>query len=153
MSNLVDRIEHYIKKILQENASGFIVIQRSDLASRFECAPSQINYVLSTRFSVERGYVVESRRGGGGYLRIIKLGLDIPEYLEDFTSRSSVITQNDADSIVRRLWEDDLITRREALLIRAVLDRNTLNLPLPERDQMRARLLAAILQTLAREDL
>ena len=73
MGNLADRIEEYLKHILEQNKEGFIILQRGVLADEFSCAPSQINYVLHTRFTVERGYMVESRRGGGGYLRIVRL--------------------------------------------------------------------------------
>lgn len=66
MGNLADRIEEYLKQILEKTTEGYIVLQRSELAGEFECVPSQINYVLDTRFTVERGYLVESRRGGGG---------------------------------------------------------------------------------------
>ena len=76
MSNLADRIEEYLKIILKQAEEGYIVLQRGSLADFFSCAPSQINYVLTTRFTAERGYLVESRRGGGGYLRIVRLGLD-----------------------------------------------------------------------------
>src|SRR5665648_399686 len=77
MGNLADRIEVYLKHILEQTSEGYIMLQRSELAGEFSCVPSQINYVLDTRFTVERGYLVESRRGGGGYLRIIRLGLGI----------------------------------------------------------------------------
>lgn len=65
MGNLADRIEEYLKQILEKTTEGYIVLQRSELAGEFECVPSQINYVLDTRFTVERGYLVESRRGAG----------------------------------------------------------------------------------------
>ncbi|HZW82142.1 MAG TPA: CtsR family transcriptional regulator [Candidatus Deferrimicrobium sp.] len=154
MPNLVDRIERYIKRILEQNPEGFIVIQRSELASEFECAPSQINYVLSTRFSNDQGYLVESRRGGGGYLRIIKLELQVQDQLSKTTRQfgSGELSQNASDGMLRRLREEDLLTQREVMLIRAMLDRDTLALPVRERDFLRGRLLAAVLTTLARED-
>ncbi|HOK71062.1 MAG TPA: CtsR family transcriptional regulator, partial [Bacillota bacterium] len=78
MGSLSDYIESYLKLLLDTGPHGFVEVQRRELAERFRCAPSQINYVLSTRFTVERGYVVETRRGGGGYIRIFKLD-DEPE--------------------------------------------------------------------------
>ncbi len=154
MSNLVDKIERYIKKVLEENSHGFIVVQRSLLANQFECAPSQINYVLSTRFSVEQGYLVESRRGGGGYLRIVKLGLATSDYLENVIRQlsSGVIPQRAAEGLIKRMIEEGLLSKREGMLIRAMVDRDTLSIHNPERDQLRARLMASVLKTLARED-
>src|SRR5690554_4911583 len=76
MSNLVDLIEAYINRLLDASPNATLVLQRKELAERFQCVPSQINYVLSTRFTTERGYLIESRRGGGGFLRIKRLDLD-----------------------------------------------------------------------------
>ena len=77
MSSLSDSIELYLLQLL-EQSSGAIEIQRNELADRFRCVPSQINYVLATRFSPERGFLIESRRGGGGYVRILRMKLDSP---------------------------------------------------------------------------
>lgn len=74
MATLADAIEAYLKQLIGAHA-GFIEIRRCDLADTFACAPSQINYVLETRFSNEHGYIVESRRGGGGYIRIRRVVL------------------------------------------------------------------------------
>ena len=71
MSQLSDTIERFIMELMAED--GEAELQRNKLASQFQCAPSQINYVISTRFTSQQGYVVESRRGGGGYIRIIRL--------------------------------------------------------------------------------
>ena len=70
-----DMIARFIQAELEE-ANGVLELQRSDLAQRFGCVPSQINYVMSTRFSPERGYIVESRRGGNGYIRITRVQVD-----------------------------------------------------------------------------
>ena len=70
-----DMIARFIQAELEE-ANGVLELQRSDLAQRFGCVPSQINYVMSTRFSPEHGYIVESRRGGGGYIRITRVQVD-----------------------------------------------------------------------------
>lgn len=69
-----DTIAEFINEMLKEDSTA--ELQRADLASRFGCVPSQINYVISTRFSPERGYIVESRRGGGGYIRIRRVQMD-----------------------------------------------------------------------------
>ena len=75
-SSLTSKIEEYIEQLLEENGSGAISLRRKDLAELFECVPSQINYVISSRFTPEQGYIVESRRGGGGYIRITRTKYD-----------------------------------------------------------------------------
>ena len=80
MARLSDMIEEFIKALLEES-NGQLELQRNELADYFECAPSQINYVLATRFSLDRGYYIESRRGGGGYIRIIRLDMDNNDYI------------------------------------------------------------------------
>ena len=75
MARLSDVIEEFIKSLLKES-EGQLELQRNELADFFECAPSQINYVLATRFTLNHGYYIESRRGGGGYIRIVRLDVD-----------------------------------------------------------------------------
>ncbi|MBQ5858017.1 MAG: CtsR family transcriptional regulator, partial [Peptococcaceae bacterium] len=83
MSSLSKQIEDYIKALLAEETAGVIEIQRNLLSEYFHCVPSQINYVLSTRFTPVQGYMVETRRGGGGYVRIVSLQLDGDSDLQD----------------------------------------------------------------------
>ena len=71
-----DLIASFLQESLDEAENGVLEVQRNDLAQRFNCVPSQINYVMSTRFSPERGYIVESRRGGNGYIRITRVRVD-----------------------------------------------------------------------------
>lgn len=71
MAKMSDLIEMFIKELLEDNSSDMIEIQRNELASYFKCAPSQINYVLTTRFSMDKGYLIESQRGGGGSIKIV----------------------------------------------------------------------------------
>ena len=71
-----DLIAEFLQSSLETSEDGVLEVQRSDLAQRFNCVPSQINYVMSTRFSPERGYIVESRRGGNGYIRITRVRVD-----------------------------------------------------------------------------
>ena len=71
-----DLIASFLQESLEETDGGVLEVQRNDLAQRFNCVPSQINYVMSTRFSPERGYIVESRRGGNGYIRITRVRVD-----------------------------------------------------------------------------
>ena len=73
MKNISDIIEGYLKAIIEEGSKEQIEIKRSEIAEKFQCVPSQINYVINTRFTQDRGYLVESKRGGGGYIRILRV--------------------------------------------------------------------------------
>ena len=73
MRNISDVIETYLKQVLEISQQDILEIKRSEIADKFQCVPSQINYVINTRFTIERGYIVESKRGGGGYIRIMKV--------------------------------------------------------------------------------
>lgn len=150
MPNLADYIEAYLKERLTA-AGGVLEIQRGDLAEQFGCAPSQINYVLATRFSPERGYLVESRRGGGGYIRLIRLNLGLDSLHQIIRQRiNDQVTQDAAVSIIHRLYEEQLITEREMFLMQAVVQRETIALDLPLRDMVRANLLKAMLLAVLR---
>lgn len=150
MRNVSDIIEHYLKSILQQSPDGVVELQRSELADRFQCVPSQINYVISTRFTVEKGYLVESKRGGGGYIRIQRVELPTKEaiHVHIFNTVGMAIDQSSAEGIVYQLEEGKFISPREANLLRAAISRDTLHLKLPLRDEVRARLLKAMLTAL-----
>lgn len=153
MRSLADRIENYIKELLQVS-HGCVEVQRNELAQLFACVPSQINYVLSTRFTVEQGYLVESRRGGGGYLKIIKLPLGNGEKLRRLidASANQLTSQQVGEGLINRLLEEGFLTRREALLLQAVIRRDTLGASFPEGDLLRSRILKAVLLTILRDD-
>jgi transcriptional regulator CtsR len=154
MGNLADRIEKYLKQIIDQTEEGYVILQRSVLADEFSCAPSQINYVLGTRFTVERGYMVESRRGGGGYLRIVRLVVN-PFAQFQMTMRQLIgeqLSQKQALGLVSRLTDDKILTIREAAIIQAVLSSISMA-DIPEQDKLRAILMKHILATLCREDL
>ncbi|NLN06231.1 MAG: CtsR family transcriptional regulator [Firmicutes bacterium] len=124
MSNLADHIETYIKRLLAASPNATLILQRKELAERFRCVPSQINYVLSTRFTTERGYLVESRRGGGGYLKIRRLDLNrtkVMQLLSRLNELSQGITKDEAFDFITRLTDDRLITHRESRLMKAIL--------------------------------
>jgi len=150
MANLADEIERYLKEHLRR--SEILEVQRAMLAARFDCAPSQINYVLSTRFTPEQGYVVESRRGGGGYIRIIRLNIRNSDDLQELIQREvgNGISQAEALDIVARLYEQEIIDEREAAIMQAALRREALPLDLPARDVVRASLLKAMLTAILR---
>ncbi|HEU4965160.1 MAG TPA: CtsR family transcriptional regulator, partial [Bacilli bacterium] len=123
MRNISDIIEEHLKKILTSSRGGTIEIKRSELADAFNCVPSQINYVISTRFTVEKGYVVESKRGGGGFIRITRVGLDRNNALHrtilDIIGNS--LTAKEAEGFIHRLMEEKVLTPREGGMMRAVV--------------------------------
>lgn len=152
MANLVDSIQRHLVGLLSSTKDGVIEIQRNELAAAFGCVPSQINYVLETRFSFERGFLVESRRGGGGYIRVIRLQLESEAELYRVVHEAvgDAITQDAAFDYISRMLENDTISEREAALLQAALHRNTLYGDARIRDQQRARLLKGMLLALAR---
>lgn len=150
MSNISDIIEAYLKKVLHSTGKNAIEIKRSEIADQFECVPSQINYVINTRFTTEKGYIVESKRGGGGYIRIMRVKHEDKAELIDGIIKmiNPSISQQAAVHVLERLLEEEIITKREEKLIYSAIERNTLPFQLPERDQIRARILTAMLNTL-----
>lgn len=150
MANISDIIEQYIKRTLAECADGELEIQRSELARLFQCVPSQINYVIGTRFTVEKGYQVESKRGGGGYIRIRKIEWACPKAWYDNIMQviGTRITQSSAADIIEQLEEEDVVTEREARLMRTVISRDVIDVPTPLRDQLRANILRALITSL-----
>ncbi|MGG0153171.1 transcriptional regulator CtsR [Bacillus mycoides] len=150
MRNISDIIEKYLKQVIDLSNNNAIEIKRNEVADRFDCVPSQINYVINTRFTLERGFVVESKRGGGGYIRIIKVTLhddiDIIDQMLHMIDHS--VAQGNAESMIIRLIEEGIITNREAKLMLSVLDRSVLLMDVPSRDELRARILCAMLRTL-----
>lgn len=123
MQNLSENIEEYILALLAREEENFISLRRKELAERFACVPSQINYVLRSRFSPEQGYLIESRRGGNGYIRIFKITCDSPEdkseHIDDIIGES--ISAHDARKLLEALQDRELITSRERLLIEIAL--------------------------------
>ena len=150
MRNISDVIENYLKMIINQSNKELIEIKRSELAERFECVPSQINYVIGTRFTEEKGYVVESKRGGGGYIRIIKVKhnnqMELFEQLVELIGTQ--ISQHSGESIISRLFDEEAITKREANIMLSAIDRSVIHLILPYRDEVRARMLTAMISAL-----
>lgn len=150
MRNISDIIERYLKEILELNERDTLEIKRSEIADKFQCVPSQINYVINTRFTLERGYVVESKRGGGGYIRIMKVkSQEYSELIDQLISLIDYrISQSTAEGIITRLINEKVINQREAKIMMSVIDRSVIYIDLPERDELRARILIAMLTTL-----
>jgi transcriptional regulator of stress and heat shock response len=150
MRNISDIIESYLKQVLEMSERELVEIKRSEIADKFQCVPSQINYVINTRFTIEKGYAVESKRGGGGYIRIMKVqSYDHAHVIEQILNLiQSRLTQNSAEDVIFRLVEEEIITKREAKIMLSVIDRSVLYIDLPYRDELRARMLRAMLTTL-----
>lgn len=148
--SISDIIEQYLKNILHTNEKKMVEIRRSEIADRFECVPSQINYVINTRFTIERGYIIESKRGGGGYIRIFRIEhQDEFELIDDLINLiQPKVSQQGAFDILERLHEKKVITEREQNIMAIALDRETLAVMLPARDELRTRILTAMLTTL-----
>lgn len=111
MRNLADSIENFIISELLQEREEALLVQRNELAERMSCAPSQISYVLSTRFTPDRGYMVESRRGSGGFVRIMRMHPEKP-----------VARQVSADALVDHLLEERMITGREQRLLHFMMN-------------------------------
>lgn len=154
MSTLVQQIEEYLKALLAQEHEGVLELRRSDLAEIFMCVPSQINYVLETRFNPNQGYYVESRRGSGGYVRIIKLSINPEEDLQDVMAQTEnkSVTQQEGEGLIDRLMEENFLTRREGLLIKSLIDGEILNKEYESAHYLRGKLLQRVLVTILRED-
>src|SRR5699024_6232101 len=150
MRNISDIIEQHLKQILEAAGRDMVDIKRSELAEEFQCVPSQINYVIKTRFTVEKGYIVESKRGGGGYIRIIRIKhQDKAALIDDIIGMiNPSAPQQAALDVLERLIEEELVTEREAKIMLSAINRETLAFQLPLRDEIRARILTSMLTTL-----
>ena len=119
MQNLTEDIEQYILDLLEEEQENFISLRRKELAKMFECVPSQINYVLRSRFTPEHGYLIESRRGEHGYIKILRITCECPEeqknHVQDLIGER--ISLKEAGRLLRALQKRDFITVRERLII------------------------------------
>ncbi|MDD4710475.1 MAG: CtsR family transcriptional regulator, partial [Eubacteriales bacterium] len=152
---LSDTIAQFIKEMLSQDELE-IELQRNDLAAYFQCAPSQINYVLSTRFTPDHGYVTESRRGGGGCIRITRLRKTGGEYLRYLLEEriGESIDENAADIVARQLAERQVISVNDANLIRTAISAQTFAIPIPSqlKDALRARIFRNMLLSIAKRD-
>jgi Transcriptional repressor of class III stress genes len=147
MGSLADFIEQYLRGILLQNK--MIELQRRELAKMFRCAPSQINYVLETRFNLAHGYIVESKRGGGGYIRITPVSWRIesfPQLVEEIVPDE--INADEAEQLMDRLVETDMVGAESAhLILRLMMDEFS-NIEAPHADILRAKFLKALLMVL-----
>ncbi len=152
---LSDSIEQFIKEMLGGEETE-VELKRNELAEYFQCAPSQINYVLATRFTVDDGYVTESRRGGGGYIRIVRVvqtGAQRLLYLIHERIGDS-IGEGDAVRLIGQLVQSQHITPQEGEIMRAAVSAQALSVPVSEgvKDCMRAKILKTMFTAVARQN-
>lgn len=117
MGNLADIIEQFILGKMSNENDDIIILQRNEIAEEIECAPSQVSYVLSTRFTIERGFMVESRRGSGGFIRIARIPLQNIIFEDAAKQISETTTLEEIKYIIRHLNKYGLMTSREATLL------------------------------------
>ena len=135
-----DVIEEFIKDLF-DDGSDAIEIQRNELAEHFNCVPSQINYVISTRFKPSQGYYVESRRGGGGHITIKKVKNDKEDYIMHIINNiGNELTSNDADILISDFLSYNIIDTKEAKLLKVATSDNVLKLTKDIKDEVRARI-------------
>lgn len=143
-----DRIECFITELLkEENENDWLELKRNELASFFNCVPSQINYVISTRFSPQHGFIVESRRGGGGYLRIKRIANNNP-LSETIASVGNSLSFPDAEAYVSYLMRTGVLNSENAAIILNGISDNALTTAQPERDKLRANIFKNMLSAL-----
>lgn len=146
MARLSDTIEEFIKALLEENDESELQIQRNELASYFSCAPSQINYVLTTRFTSDKGYYIESRRGGGGYIVIKRIEYSTHQSLSDIVNEKigDNLTYDRGVQIINGLTESGVINQREGNIMKVAINDRILNI-YENRNKIRADMLKSMI--------
>ena len=145
-----DLIEDFIKDMLKTEDE--LEIQRNELAEHFNCVPSQINYVISTRFKPSQGHYVESRRGGGGHITIKKVNITQSNYLMHIiTSIGDTLTSKEVDIFISNFLSDNIVTKKEAKLLKVATSDNVLNVPIDIKDNLRARIFKNMLINLVED--
>ena len=140
--NLVDMIEKYLREEVDKSGNDILEIKRSDLAELFSCVPSQINYVISTRFAPEMGFYVETRRGGGGYILIKKINAYEDEIINNiFDKIGNKMSQHVVDVYLKVLLDYNVIDKNVARIIKvATSDKSLQNLSMEDKDVTRANI-------------
>lgn len=149
MARLSDVIEQFIKGLVENNDENELQIQRNELANYFSCAPSQINYVLTTRFTIDKGYYIESKRGGGGCILIRKIEFTHHRSLHEAINEKigTSLTYDSGVQIIDGLFEAEIITKREAVIMKAAINDRTLGI-LENKNKIRADLLKAMIMNI-----
>lgn len=142
-----DLITSEILRILNESDENIAEIQRNEFANDIGCAPSQINYVLSSRFTPEHGYIIESRRGGGGYIRIKRVIMSHSSaIMHIINSIGESIDMMSARAVIENCLESGLFDKQSAILMYAAISNNVMRtLPVQIRDSVRAAILKEML--------
>ena len=142
-----DIIEQFLLDMLDTKSD--VTLKRNELASHFSCAPSQINYVIDTRFTGQRGYIVESRRGGGGFIRIKRVKVSSSNYLMHVVnSIGEQINFDSVHAILTNMLQSDIITSRELVLMESVLSDRAIPFNRPQSDKYRAQVFKNMLMSL-----
>ena len=147
-----DIIEEFIMSSLDDD--DFIELSRNDLAKFFSCVPSQINYVLNTRFTVNRGFVVESQRGGGGYIKVVRVQDNNSNFLNNALNLcSEPMTNLEGNQILEQMRDRKLISEREMSLLKSAISNKSLNNPINIDNKLRANILSqVIIETMKLKD-
>ena len=150
MARISDHIELLLKQMMDQN-NGSIEISRNSLADRINCVPSQITYVLSTRFTNNQGFLVESRRGGGGWIRIRRVEMTTPTHylMHALNNIGDSLSQHQAEVLIRNFLDYDIIRDREARLLQAATsDRSLLEINVEQKDRVRMYIFKNMLTSL-----
>lgn len=151
MANISDIIEQFILKTLGDDT--WLDISRNELAEYFTCAPSQINYVLETRFTMDRGFVKESKRGGGGYIRLSRVPISESNYVNSLILESvgDELNYRRAQHILDKLVTEKIVTEREKNLICSTINESALSMPFAIKDKLRANIFKSVLLFILKE--
>lgn len=146
MAGLTSDIEKFLKALLEESTDGMLEIGRNDLAMQFDCAPSQINYVLSTRFTPHNGYLIESKRGGNGFIKIITI-VEEDNYITYLIKNlNEQMTEASADILFKDLYKKKYFTSNEFLMAKyATSDKALAGIESANRNKLRSDIIKNIL--------
>lgn len=151
MSKISDIIEEFILEQLED--MEFINLSRNELANFFNCAPSQINYVLSTRFTEPRGFMIESHRGGGGYIRLARVNIDKDDYIRELLTNTlnNELDYNSAINIINNLISIGFLSQENGKIISYALLSKALAMPIKIENKQRANILKSIIINIMKE--
>ncbi len=142
--SISDVIEEFIMSSLDDD--DFIELSRNDLAKFFACVPSQINYVLNTRFTVNRGFVIESQRGGGGYIKIVRVQDNDDNFLKNALNICRQPINNiEANQLISHMTERKLLSIREGDIAKSMISAKALNNPINIDDALRANIMSQLI--------
>lgn len=149
MKSISDVIEQFIMSSLDDN--DFIELSRNDLAKFFSCVPSQINYVLNTRFTINRGFVIESQRGGSGYIKLTRMHDNDSNFLKnslEFCSHPMTVVE--ANQLLQNLFDKKLINERETNLLKSTISAKALNNPINIDNTIRSNIIRQVIIELSK---